>query len=185
MIRRALQSLRTVIALGASLTAAPAFGEDSEGIESVTCPLSEQKEISFTGWDTRESIELRLLGSDCTKSLVVLAIRTGSGYPVFWDVWPLSNISVYRLDEKNQVEKTFGKLRKIKVTSSADIPSSGSECFLDEYCYFGEFVDSTKYEQVRASKLPLLCVPVHYENTQCYFFEKSTGVSKILYGFGA
>jgi len=153
--------------------------------EKISCPHSEEKAISFSGWDARDSLELRLLGEACAKAVVSIVILSEKGNPIFWDIWPLWNLSVHRLQDEGQVERTFKELQGLSASRSTEIPDLNSDCFTDEYCYLGQFVESAEYEKVKRAELPVLCIPVHYENTRCYFYDNEQKVSKLLYGFGA
>lgn len=150
-----------------------------------SCPHQEAKEISFLNRNSKDTLELYLLGEDCTKSVVVLLVRAEDDRPLFWDTWPLWNLAVYSLSEAGEFERTFKQLQDLKVTSATDIPALDSECFENEYCYLGPYTTPEGYTATRAENIPVLCIPVHYENTRCYVYDQKQHVTILLYGFGA
>jgi hypothetical protein len=155
-----------------------------EASDEISCPHHENKVISFSSEGAHDILSIDLLGVDCTKSIVTIVIRTESGAPIFWDAWPLWNLSSIRLSEEGQVARVFGGLQAMEALNSAQAPEYGSECFVDEFCYLGRSVNEEKYAAIRAKKLPLLCTPVHYENTHCYYYDTKSHRSQILYGYG-
>jgi hypothetical protein len=178
-----LRSLLLSLLMAATITFFSISADAAEG--EISCPHKEQKPISFMKWDTRDSLTLELLGDDCTKSVVVLVVRDEHGAPQFWDAWPLWNLSVYSLEEENQVGITFRDLQNINVTNSKDIEPYTADFFQDGYFYLGEFMTPEKFKTVRKSNVPVLCIPVHYENTRCYYYDEEEHVTVMLYGFGA
>ena len=140
--------------------------------------------VSFSNWENEDTLKIYLLGDDCEKAVVSLVIRDVNGRPIFWDSFPLWNITPYPLSDDGEIERAFGLLRDAEVERSSESPALDSDCF-DDYCYLGPYTDADLFNTVKASNVPVLCIPVHYENTRCYYRKTDEHVTSILYGYGA
>ncbi len=153
--------------------------------EYPACNILESKKVSFRSPDSKDILEISVIGNPCYEAKLNLKLKSEQGVPLYEYNSQFKQHNSIHWDEPDMDEVAMKHVQYIldnAITSSSELP----DIFLCEVqepsCepYEKNTVPLEKYKAIKASNVPMLNHSTYYEGWASFVYDPSTKKRDII-----